>query len=162
MILRSYNVQEKPTSARSRRTEYLEKVEFSAYPGVAISCCFPSSAKKVKHKYYSCLVRHILSSSFYLLQWLSVTLWRAMQRTKDKVTTSWERQTFQTWKIIIPRLEKKHSSRGTSVFLGWIKRHPPQHEVDVYTARRVGEKTYLLPNVSKRKAYSKAVSRIPS
>ena len=88
MILRPYNVQEKPTSARSRRTEYLEKVEFSAYPGVAISYCFPSSAKKVKHKYYSYLVRHIKSSSFYLLQWLSVALWRAKQRTKDKVTTS--------------------------------------------------------------------------
>lgn len=162
MILRPYNIQEKPTSARSRRTEYLEKVESSAYPGVAISCCFPSSAKKVKHKYYSCLVRHIQSSSFYLLQWLSIALWRAMQRTRDKVTTSLERQTFQTWKIVAPPLDNKYSSRGTRSFLGWIKRHPPQHEVDIYTARRVGEKTYFLPNVSKRKAYSKAVSRIPS
>ena len=67
MILRAYNTREKPSRVGRRRTEYLEKVESSAYPGVAISCCFTSSAKKVKHKYYSCLVRHIQSISFYFI-----------------------------------------------------------------------------------------------
>ena len=136
MILRSYNVQEKPTSARSRRTEHLEKVEFFAYPGVAISCCFPSSEKKVKHKYYSCLVRHIQSSSFYLLQWLSIALWRAMQSTKDRVTTSWERQTFQTWKIVAPPLDNKYSSRGTSVFPLDQKAFPTTRSQCLYSAPR--------------------------